>query len=220
MKVIQSLECLDGDLQRAVAGQSVTLTLADEIDCSRGDIIAAADNPPEASDQFETTIIWMADEALLAGRPYWLKIGARTVTATITDIKYKININTLEHTAAKVIVTPPRFPEELAELEGLLQERRALESSLAHLKLIRRGNELVLRLDATALFDSGDDRLKPESLPALAAIADQVRERKVQVRVEGHTDDIPIRTLRFRSNWDLATARATSASFACTSAFL
>ena len=93
----------DGDLQRAVAGQSVTLTLYDEIDCSRGDIIAAADNPPEAADQFETTIIWMTDDALLPGRSYWLKLGAKTVTATITDIKYKTNVNTFEHTAAKVL---------------------------------------------------------------------------------------------------------------------
>ncbi|MBN8605768.1 MAG: sulfate adenylyltransferase subunit CysN [Caulobacterales bacterium] len=93
----------DGDLERAVAGQSVTLTLADEIDCSRGDVIAAADDPPQVADQFETTIIWMSDEPLLPGRPYWLKLGAKTVSAQITDIKYKINVNTLEHLAAKVL---------------------------------------------------------------------------------------------------------------------
>ncbi len=93
----------DGALAEAVAGQSVTLTLVYEIDCSRGDIIAAADDPPEVSDQFETTIIWMADEHALPGRPYWLKIGARTVSATITDIKHKINVNTLEHLAGKVL---------------------------------------------------------------------------------------------------------------------
>ncbi len=93
----------DGDLGEAIAGQSVTLTLKDEIDCSRGDIIAAAGDPPEASDQFETTLIWMSEEAALPGRPYWLKIGARTVAATITEIKHKINVNTLEHLAAKVL---------------------------------------------------------------------------------------------------------------------
>jgi bifunctional enzyme CysN/CysC len=91
----------DGDLDEAVAGQSVTLTLADEVDCSRGDIIAAADAPAEVADQFETTIVWMAEEPLLPGRPYWLKIGAKTVSATITEPKYKINVNTLEHLAAK-----------------------------------------------------------------------------------------------------------------------
>ena len=91
----------DGDLTEAVAGQSVTLTLADEIDCSRGDVLAAAADPPEAADQFETTLVWMADEPLLPGRPYWLKIGAKTVGASVTEIKHKININTLEHLAAK-----------------------------------------------------------------------------------------------------------------------
>jgi bifunctional enzyme CysN/CysC len=91
----------DGDLERAVAGQSVTVTLEDEIDCSRGDVIAAAEDPPQAADQFETTIVWMAEEPLLPGRPYWLKIGTRTVSATVTEPKYKINVNTLEHLAAK-----------------------------------------------------------------------------------------------------------------------
>jgi bifunctional enzyme CysN/CysC len=91
----------DGDLDTAVAGQSVTFTLADEVDCSRGDIIAAAGAPPEVADQFETTIVWMAEEPLLTGRPYWLKIGTKTVSATVTEQKYKINVNTLEHLAAK-----------------------------------------------------------------------------------------------------------------------
>jgi bifunctional enzyme CysN/CysC len=91
----------DGDLALAVAGQSVTLTLEDEVDCSRGDVIAAAEAPAETADQFETTIVWMAEEPLLPGRPYWMKIGAKTVSATITEPKYKINVNTLEHLAAK-----------------------------------------------------------------------------------------------------------------------
>jgi bifunctional enzyme CysN/CysC len=91
----------DGDLDEAVAGQSVTLTLADEIDCSRGDVIAAAAEPPEAADQFETTLVWMSDEPLLPGRPYWLKIGAKTLGAQVTEIKHKINVNTLEPLAAK-----------------------------------------------------------------------------------------------------------------------
>ncbi len=91
----------DGDLDEAVAGQSVTLTLADEIDCSRGDVLAATDNPPEVADQFETTIVWMADENLVPGRPYWLRVGTKLVTAQVTDIKYRIAVNTLEHLAAK-----------------------------------------------------------------------------------------------------------------------
>jgi bifunctional enzyme CysN/CysC len=91
----------DGDLPLAVAGQSVTFTLEDEVDCSRGDIIASADGPAEVADQFETTIVWMAEEPMLPGRPYWLKIGTKTVSATVFEPKYKINVNTLEHLAAK-----------------------------------------------------------------------------------------------------------------------
>ena len=94
---------LDGDLEQAVAGQSVTLTFNDEIDCSRGDIITKADAPVQVADQFEATIVWMADEALMPGRPYWLKLGTQTVTATIHAPKYQVNVNTLEHVAAKTL---------------------------------------------------------------------------------------------------------------------
>jgi len=91
----------DGDLREAVAGQSVTLTLEDEIDVSRGDVISGSDQPAQTGEQFEATIVWMHDEPLLPGRPYLFKLGTRTVTATITDIKYQVNVNTLEHTAVK-----------------------------------------------------------------------------------------------------------------------
>ena len=91
----------DGDLDVAVAGQSVTLTLADEIDCSRGDVIAAADAPPQTADQFEATFVWMADEAMLPGRSYWLKLGTQTVSATVQAPKYQIAVNTMEKLAAK-----------------------------------------------------------------------------------------------------------------------
>ena len=91
----------DGDLAQAIAGQSVTLTLVDEIDCSRGDVIAAGANPAEVADQFESTIVWMAEDKMIPGRPYWLKLGTRTVAATITDIKYRININSLERLASR-----------------------------------------------------------------------------------------------------------------------
>jgi len=89
------------DLEGAVAGQSVTVTLADEVDCSRGDVIAAADDPPEAADQFEAAIVWMDEQELIPGRGYWLKIGTQTVTATVHTPKYEINVNTLDHLAAK-----------------------------------------------------------------------------------------------------------------------
>jgi bifunctional enzyme CysN/CysC len=91
----------NGDLPLAVAGQSITLTLADEIDISRGDVISSAEAPAEVADQFEATVVWMADEPMLPGRPYLMKLGTRTVSATITEPKYKINVNTLEHLAAK-----------------------------------------------------------------------------------------------------------------------
>jgi bifunctional enzyme CysN/CysC len=92
---------LAGDLPQAVAGQSVTLTLADEIDVSRGDVLSLADTPAEVADQFEASLVWMADEPMLPGRPYLMKIGTQTVTASITEPKYKVNVNTLEHLAAK-----------------------------------------------------------------------------------------------------------------------
>jgi bifunctional enzyme CysN/CysC len=89
------------DVGAAVAGQSVTLTLDDEVDVSRGDVFAAATEPPPVADQFEATIIWMHERPMLPGRSYLMKIGTQTITATITPLKYKVNINTLEHTAAR-----------------------------------------------------------------------------------------------------------------------
>ncbi|MFT3669362.1 MAG: sulfate adenylyltransferase subunit CysN [Pseudoxanthomonas sp.] len=99
-RVAQVLDA-DGEVASASAGQAVTLTLADEIDISRGDVIAAAGDPPEVADQFAAHLLWMSDAPLLPGRPYWLKIGARTVSATVTEIKHRIDVNTQEHLAAK-----------------------------------------------------------------------------------------------------------------------
>ena len=100
---VSRIVTLDGDPDEAVAGQSVTLTLADEIDCSRGDVIATADNPPQAADQFEATIVWMDDDAMLVGRSYWLKLGTQTVSVTVQQPKYTVNVNTLEHLACKTL---------------------------------------------------------------------------------------------------------------------
>ncbi|SFP51648.1 bifunctional enzyme CysN/CysC [Geopseudomonas sagittaria] len=94
---------MGGDLPEAVAGQSITLTLSDEIDISRGDVISTTEGPAEIADQFECTITWMHEAPLLPGRNYLLKIGTRTVTASVTEIKYQVNVNTLEHTAAKTL---------------------------------------------------------------------------------------------------------------------
>ena len=100
---IARIVTLDGDLDEAAAGQSVTLTLTDEVDCSRGDVIAAAKDPPHAADQFEASIIWMAEEELVPGKGYWLKLGTQTVTATVAHPKYQLNVNTLDELAAKTL---------------------------------------------------------------------------------------------------------------------
>jgi bifunctional enzyme CysN/CysC len=100
---VERIVTQDGDLAEAMAGQSVTITLTDEIDISRGDVIAAASAPPGVADQFECHIVWMAEEAMLPGRPYLMKIGTRTVTATVAQPKYKVNVNTLEQMAAKTL---------------------------------------------------------------------------------------------------------------------
>jgi len=94
---------MDGDLEEATAGQSITVTFADEIDCSRGSVISTADNPPQTADQFEATFVWMADEAMTAGRAYWLKLGTQMVSATVQEPKYTVNVNTMEHMAAKTL---------------------------------------------------------------------------------------------------------------------
>nr|WP_230944632.1 sulfate adenylyltransferase subunit CysN [Burkholderia cepacia] len=92
-----------GESDLARAGDAVTLTLADEIDISRGDMIARADAPPEVADQFEATLVWMHDAPLLPGRPYLVKLGTQTVGATCATPKYKVDVNTREHLAARTL---------------------------------------------------------------------------------------------------------------------
>jgi len=100
---VERIVTADGDLDEAVAGQSVTLTLTDEVDVSRGDIISSATEAPGVTDQFECHLIWMGDEPMLPGRSYLLKMSAGTVTAKVSQPKYKVNVNTLEHTAARTL---------------------------------------------------------------------------------------------------------------------
>jgi bifunctional enzyme CysN/CysC len=100
---VKSIVTYGGTLDRAVAGQSITLTFADEIDCSRGDVIVRADAPCEVADQFEATLVWMDEHEMLPGRPYLLKIGTQTLTATVTEPKYEVNINTLEHLPSRTL---------------------------------------------------------------------------------------------------------------------
>jgi bifunctional enzyme CysN/CysC len=127
---------LDGDLDEAVAGQSVTLTLADEIDCSRGDVIATADNPPQVADQFEATIVWMSDEAMKPGRAYWLKTATQTVSATVQAPKYEVNVNTLEHLAAKTLELNAIGVAELATDKPIVFEPYADNRTLGGFILI------------------------------------------------------------------------------------
>ena len=103
VSAISRIVTMDGDLDEAIAGQAVTLTLADEVDISRGDILAPMAERPEVSDQFAAHLLWMAEEELLPGRQYLLKIGARTVPASVTELKHKIDVNTLDHSAAKTL---------------------------------------------------------------------------------------------------------------------
>lgn len=125
-----------GDLAEAVAGESVTLTFADEIDCSRGDVIAAADAPPEVADQFEATLVWMDDQPLLPGRGYWLKLGTQTVSATVQQPKYAINVNTLEHLAAKTLELNAIGVAELATDKPIVFEPYAQSKTLGGFILI------------------------------------------------------------------------------------
>ncbi|MGE3327267.1 MAG: sulfate adenylyltransferase subunit CysN [Acidimicrobiia bacterium] len=100
---ISSIVLGDNTLERAVAGQSVTLTFADEVDASRGDLICAGDSPAEVADQFEAHVVWMSEQPMLPGRPYLIKAGTRTITGTVNHPKYKVNVNTLEQLAATTL---------------------------------------------------------------------------------------------------------------------
>jgi len=100
---VSRIVTMGGDLDEAVEGQSVTLTLADEIDISRGDVICADQSPAEVSDQFQSTMLWMSDSAMLPGRSYMMKIGASDVQMQVTEQKYRIDVNTRAHEAAKTL---------------------------------------------------------------------------------------------------------------------
>ncbi|MBA2466159.1 MAG: sulfate adenylyltransferase subunit CysN [Sphingomonas sp.] len=126
---IARIVTLDGDLGEAVAGQSVTVTLADNVDCSRGDVICAAADPPETADQFEAAIVWMDEQPLLPGRGYWLKLATQTVTATVQPPKYTINVNSLDHLAAQTLELNEIGVAEVATDREIVFEPYAVEGS-------------------------------------------------------------------------------------------
>ncbi len=101
--VVTRIVTADGDLLEARAGQAVTLTLEDEIDIARGDVLSAPDTRPEVADQFAAHLLWMAEEELLPGRPYLMRLGTATVPVRVTSIRHKVDVNSLEHLAARTL---------------------------------------------------------------------------------------------------------------------
>ena len=134
----------DGDLPIARAGQSITLTLADEVDCSRGSVIAAADAPPQSADQFEASLVWLGEDELLPGRGYWLKLGAQTVTATIQPPKYEINVNNQEHLAAKTLTLNAIGVAEFATDAPLVFEPYSEDRALGGFILIDKASHATV----------------------------------------------------------------------------
>jgi len=100
---VAQIATMDGDLPEAIAEQSVTLTLTDEIDVSRGDVLCAADSPAGSADQFEAHVVWMAEQDMLPGRPYLLRLGTQTVNASLARPKFRVDVNSLEHVAATTL---------------------------------------------------------------------------------------------------------------------
>ncbi|MEK6636885.1 MAG: sulfate adenylyltransferase subunit CysN [Pseudomonadota bacterium] len=133
---ITKIVTMDGELDEAVAGQSITVCFADEVDCSRGNVIVVADHPPEVSDQFEATIVWMDDDALHVGRSYWLKLGTQMVSATVQQPKYTVNVNTMEQLAAKTLELNAIGVAELATDKPLVFKSYAESRTLGGFILI------------------------------------------------------------------------------------
>ncbi|WP_416908654.1 MAG: sulfate adenylyltransferase subunit CysN [Polymorphobacter sp.] len=133
---VTKIVTLNGELDEAVAGQSVTICFEDEVDCSRGNVVAVADAPPEVSDQFEATIVWMDDDPLHVGRAYWLKLGTQTVSVTVQQPKYAVNVNTMEHLAAKTLELNAIGVAELATDKPIVFEPYALSRTLGGFILI------------------------------------------------------------------------------------
>ena len=103
MSRVKRIVTMDGDLNEAIAGQAVTLTLTDEIDISRGDILCALQDRPASADQFEAKIVWMDADPMLPGRTYLFKLGTGTTLGRISSLKHKVNVNTMEQTASKTL---------------------------------------------------------------------------------------------------------------------
>jgi bifunctional enzyme CysN/CysC len=136
--IVERIVTQDGDLERAVAGQAVTVTLADQIDIGRGDVIAPAEAPCQVTDQFAAQIIWMSDQPLLPERSYLMRIGTQTVPAVITELKHKVNVNTLEHVAGKTVELNEIAVCNVALDRAIAYEPYALNRDLGGFVLIDR----------------------------------------------------------------------------------
>lgn len=141
---IARIVTLDGDRASAVAGEAVTLVLADAVDCSRGDVIVAAASPPEVSDQFLTTLVWMADTAMVPGRAYWLKLGTQTVGARLRVPRYVVDVNTQRHEAALTLNLNDIGAVEIYTERPLVFERYADGAALGGFILIDRASDATV----------------------------------------------------------------------------
>ncbi len=134
----------DGDLTHATAGQAITITLAEEVDASRGDMFCTAQSPATVADQFQAHVVWMAQDTLMPGRSYWLKCGTQIVNASITKIKHQINVNTLEHIAADKLELNAVAECNLATDKPLVFDSYADNSGTGGFVLIDRLNHLTV----------------------------------------------------------------------------
>ena len=144
---VDRIVTIAGDLDKAVAGQSVTLTFADEIDCGRGDVVCLADAPPQVADQFEATIVWMADEPLLPGRAYWLKLATQTVSATVQEPKYQVNVDNMGRLAAKTLELNAIGVANLATARPIVFEPAETDRQLGGFILIDKLNNATVAAD-------------------------------------------------------------------------
>lgn len=134
----------DGDTDRAVAGEAVTVTLADEVECARGSVIVAAADPPQVADQFDTTLVWMAEEALVPGRTYLLKLATQSVPVTVQAPKYQINVNTNEHLAARTLELNAIGVAEITTAKPVVFEPYAESRTLGGFILIDRESNATI----------------------------------------------------------------------------
>ncbi len=141
---VARIVALGGDLTEAVAGQSVTIVLADEVDCSRGDVIAAADAPPEAADQFLATIVWMSDTPLVPGRGYQLKLGTQVVGATVQPPRHVVDVNTQAELSASTLALNDIGVAEVYADRAIVFEPYAAGADLGGFILIDRATNATV----------------------------------------------------------------------------